>query len=387
MSGFSTKQNNTQVTNNTNSTVTDEEWGVWNEYYWGLIDSKETPAKRKSGEVVPNKFVKKTNEVGLLKMIVDCGTQPQPDSEYDSKVEAPEKGSEGLSHEEEVHIQKFTDNYFFWGEDGKRKQGKPERPTQEYVFFYDFPNIMVDWTKHPIEGLHRLGEKPLRVSVNGSFSRDGKVLLGRHLRLEPHFKTNKLSPNNPIFKIAEKSRLGSEFEVSGYDLGVLVDSACKWDLILEKNISNDRMFFNTVIKDPAEITEVKAGNITVTVEQQIPECPTTFMGILMNGGDYPDEALEIISHRRELMTTLPLSKQFQPNAKKFPDFWLGVDWKSSDLCKALEAYTGSQTNSEEPKEEAKQPQGEVNKHPVKEPTVQVTQHKEPPMDFDDDIPF
>jgi hypothetical protein len=387
MSGFSTKQNNTQVpTNNTNSTVTDEEWGVWNEYYWGLLDSKETPAKRKSGEVVPNKFVKKTNEVGLLKMIVDCGTQPQPDSEYDSKVEAPEKGSEGLSHEEEVHIQKFTDNYFFWGEDGKRKQGKPERPTQEYVFFYDFPNIMVDWTKHPIEGLHRLGEKPLRVSVNGSFSRDGKVLLGRHLRLEPHFKTNKLSPNNPIFKIAEKSRLGSEFEASGYDLGVLVDSACKWDLILEKNISNDRMFFNTVIKDPAEITEVKAGNITVTVEQQIPECSTKFIGLLMNGGEYTDEALEIVSYRKELMTTLPLSKQFQPNAKKFPDFWLGVDWKTSDLCKALEAYTSSQSTSHEVEEETKQTQVEVAKPTVTAPTEPKSM-EEPPMDFDDDICF
>lgn len=351
---FSTKQNNVQSPAQEGGNIDNSQWEAWNEYYFGLIDQAATPVKNKSGEVVEGKTAKKVTEVGLLKLIVDLGTQPQEDSLYDSKVAPPKEGEE-LSAEEQAHINKYPNNYFQWV-DGKRMQGKPERPTQEYAFFYDFPSIMVDWSKHPIEALHHLGVKPLRVSYNGSFSKGGNIMLGKHLRLNPHWKTGVLSAKNPISKIAEKSGLLSKFEAEEYDLGVLADSACKWELTIERYVNGDRTYFNERIKDPAEITEVKAGSVTISVEQQIPECDVEFMGILLNGMDYTPEMLEMLTHKRELMAVLPQSTSFQPNAQKNPDFFLGVNWEECDLCKALASYTPQQsaqasTEASKPKED------------------------------------
>ena len=395
---FSTKQNNVQQTASANTDVDNSQWEAWNEYYFNLLDAQEVSVKNRDGEVVAGKTVKKVTEVGLLKFIVDLGTQPQEDSLYDSKVAPPQNG-EDLSPEEQAHIAKYPNNYFIW-ENGKRMQGKPERPTQEYAFFYDFPNIMVDWTKHPIEALHHLGNKPLRVSYNGVFSRGGVWYLGKHLRLNPHWKTGVLSPKNPIAKIANKSGLSQEFENEKYDLGVLADSACKWELSIEKYVNGDRSYYNERIKDPAEITEVKAGNVTITVEQQIPECDVEFMGVLMNGMEYTPEMLEIISHRRELMSVLPMSTNFQPNAQKNPEFFIGTLWSETDLCKALSTHVAQASGgavasttakpAQSQAVEAKAPQEAVQtaqQAPVQQQVAQEPAMEQEDEEFDDICPF
>lgn len=383
---FSTKANTQQANGvpsaGEGSSTTPEQWKEWDDYYYGLLSGKEQQATRKDGSVIEGKFFKKANLVGQLKFILDIGTQPQSDSVYDSKVALPQEGEE-YSEEELAHMKKFPDNKYFW-EDGKRKQSKTERPTQEYVFMFDFGKIMVDWTKHPLPNLQKLGVKPLRVSYNGSFTKNGSIVLGKTLAFKPHYKTKKLSPNNPIMKIANSCGVLQEFESNDYDLGVLVDCACKWEVFLEKREYEGKTYYQTSIKNHSEITEVEAGDVTITREQQIPACPTEFMGILMNGGEYTDEMLELVSNKRELMAVLPRSEKFKPSPIKYPDFELGVDWKESDLCKALESYLAKKGESKTtpPKQEDKQ----EPKQPVKKEEPKTT-NAEPPMDFDSDIPF
>lgn len=402
---FSTKANSEAVMQQSSGTgggsqATDAQWQDWNTYYFGLIDASEKQATRKDGSVVEGKVVKKVAATGILNFIVDVGTQPQPDSSYDSKVAPPQNGEEN-SAEELEHIKKYPNNYYFW-EDGKRRQGKPERPRQEYLFGYDFPEIMVDWTKHPIEDLHKLGTKPLRVTYNGSFTQGGAIHFGKTLRFDPHWQTGKISANSPLYKIADKSRLATEFEESGYDLGVLVQSACKWDLSMSRTEKDGKTYYNTDIKNPTEITEVKAGGMTITVEQQIPECDVPFTGVLMNGGEYPDDAMDMVLSKRELMAVLPRAVQFQPNAQKAADFWLGTAFEGSDLQKALEARKGEQVgggSGNPSSQDPQQPQSEgVGQTPsgqakqaetTREEPVQKAQNQynEPPLDFSDEIPF
>ncbi len=376
---FSTKST-TQPTSSESNT-SPEQWEAWYDYYYGLFGGTEKQSTRKDGSVIDNQFFKKSNLVGINKGIIDIGTQKQRDSLYDSKCALPEEGEEN-SAEELAHMEKYKGNYFIW-EDGKRKQGKPEQPAQEYVLLFDFPKVMIDWTKHPIEAMHRLGTKPLRVSVNGSFydHASEKMVLGKRLALKPHWKTKKLSPNNPLMKIAGSCGVAQEFEASEYDLGTLVGAACKWDVTVTTNKEKGRVY-NPDIKNHSEITEVVAGDMTITVEQQIPECNSEFIGILMNEGEYPDDTMEYLSHKNEILNVLPNSVKYQPSPEKYPDFYLGVEWEESDLCKALGEY---QKKSGSSKTAAKEKATEQPKRESVKESKPV--QSEPPMDFCEDIPF
>ena len=307
------------------SAVSDDQWKEWNDYYYSLLDGKEQPHKNKQGDVVEGRFYKKKKLVGKLAMLVDCGLQPQPDSSYEWKGEITE----------EEHIAKYPDNYFKTV-DGKRMQFKPERPTQEFAFYFDFPKIMVDWTKHPIEALHSLGQKPLRVGYNGYYKdhKTGAEGFGKQLRFAPNYTTGKLSPNNPIYKIATAMNVADEFESSNYDFGKLAGGHCFFEVVINRNADKDTVY-PAALRGYSEITEIEAGENTITVEQQIPESDVPFVGVTLNGGNYSDEILDMVAHKKELMVVLPRAKAFQPNATKNPDFWLGCNWKDSDLCKAL----------------------------------------------------
>lgn len=370
-----------------NSTpVADGAWDEWNEYFYSLLDSKEQPFKNKEGVVVEGKFFKKKKAVGVLKMIADVGFQPQIDADYDWKGVAGT--DEEYSDEEKAHCAKFTDNYFRTV-DGKRKQFKPVRPTQEYALYYDFPKVMVDWTKHPVEELHKLGNKPLRVCYNGYIKIPSKGVDGfaRNLRFAPNWKTNKLSPNNPLCKIASAMGLGEQYDKE-YDLGVLIDGACFFDLFLNKNVKDGRTFYQEDIKNYSEITEMELPNGDIfTVEQQIPECPSEAVGVLLNGGDYSEDVLNIVRHRKELMAVLPKATNFQPNAVKAPDFYLGANWEDSDLCKALGMSVAPANSVDTSKPSDSVP---VKQTPVTEPVAkpEPTPVNAPSdMTWDDTIPF
>ena len=329
--------------------ASDEDWGAWNTYLHELVGDTENPVAGKSGQ-----FVREKTYVGILNFIMDMGFQPQKDGEYDTKCALPEDHQE-YSEEELAHLAKYPTNDFIWVDDKgvrKRKQTSPKRPEQEYAFFFDFPEITVDWTKHPIEDLHHLGQKPLRVSYNGKFGKSDALVFGRTLPFNVDYKTNTLSEKNPINKIARAMSLGQEYAQSGYDLGVLAGKACKWTVRSTKRVVNDKTYYNTDIKDSSKIEAVSAGGITITVEQQIPECGVSFVGVPLDDGSYDEDILTYIKNRKELLAVVQRATSFKPSPVKFPDFVLGKDFKDTALCKALNLMEGGEQGDPEPVQQA-----------------------------------
>jgi hypothetical protein len=324
-------------------TITDAQWKEWNDYMYTLTDAKEKETK-------PGKFLKAKSAVGILNFIADVGYQPQEDGEYDSKVATP-TGDEENSPEELEVIKKYPTNYFLWVVDDKgnrkRKQYSPQRPEQEYAFFYDFPEIVIDWTKHPNPDMHKLGTKPLRVSYNGRFKRGDMQVFARTLPFRIDYKTKTLSTKNPIYKIAEASGVAEAFVSSGYDLGELAQSACKWTIEFNRNVVGDKVFYNTNIKSPTAIEDVSAGGMTITRAQQTPACDITFVGVHFNGDEYNQEDLDYIKNRRELIEVLKRAKSFKPSPVSYPDFVLGCDFANSKLAAAL-GMAGTQDSSVSP---------------------------------------
>jgi len=362
------------------STVSNEQWLEWNEYQHSLIKADEVAVTGKKGVVRKSKTL-----VGILNFIMDVGYQPQSDAQYDTKVAVPAEG-EDYSAEELAHIEKYPTNDFIWvTEDNgvrKRKQTAPQRPEQEYVFFFDFPEVMIDYTKHPDEKMHKLGSKPLRVSYNGRFGKIGSLVFNRTLPFSIDYKTKTLSTKNPIYKIADKMNVAQEFEKSGYDLGTLAGKACKWTVISEKNVNGDKTYFNTTIKDAAKIEEVSAAGITITVAQQIPACDVEFVGIHFNGESYDPDSIEYIKNRKELIEVAQRAVSFKPSPVNHPDFVIGVDFKDSGLAKALGVVTDT-------------PKAESSPAPAKDVAQGTTKAPEaskstPPVgmdSFDPDVPF
>ncbi len=360
------------------NSTSEASWDEWNDYFYGLLDSKEQKAKNKDGDVVEGRFYKKKKLVGELALLVDCGFQPQQDASYEWKGVAG-KGDQ-LSDEEQAHVDKFSDNYF-QDVDGKRMQFKPERPAQEFAFYFDFPKVMVDWTKHPVEALHRLGTAPLRVGYNGYFKNTAKGIEGfaKNLRFTPNWKTGKISPNNPIYKIATAMGVDEEFSKE-YEFGVLAGGHCFFEVFLTKNTYNDKTFYGSEIKNYSEITEIEAGDNVITVEQQIPETLVSFVGVTLSGMEYSPEVLEMISHKKELMAVLPKATSFQPNAVKAPDFYIGCKWEDTDLCKALGDSAPNPVTKQESKPAEKKPAP-----PKAQPKTQVVDNSEEEDGLD--IPF
>lgn len=357
-------------------TVTDEQWKEWNDYLYNLTDSEESPVEGKKG-----KYVKKYSSIGILNFIMDVGFQVQKDSEYDTKCALPEEGEEN-SQEELDHIQKWSNNYFKWVDEKgvrKRKQYSPNRPEQEYAFFYDFPELVVDWTKHPNEDMHKLGQKPLRISYNSRFGKMDNLGFSRTLPFRIDYKTKTLSTSNPIYKIANSSGVSSEFVSSGYDLGKLAGSACMWAIEFGRNVDGDKIYYNTKLQAHSQVLDVKVGGkVVATRQEQIPECDVEFVGIPLNDPEftYNPEDLEYINNRKELISVVGRATSFQPSPVKYPDFVIGVDFKDSTLAKAL----GAEVTSEQPPAVAT-PSPEVADTPQTTPTA-------PSDGFDDDsIPF
>ncbi len=327
------------------SSVSNDQWKEWNEYQHSLITAPEVAVEGKTGVTTKTKTL-----VGILNFVMDVGFQPQSAGQYDTKCALP-VGEEKYSAEELAHIEKFPTNDFIWVEEKgvrKRKQTSPKRPEQEYVFFFDFPEVVVDYTKHPDEKMHKLGQRPLRVSYNGRYGKVGALVFNRTLPFTVDFKTNTLSTKNPIYKIADKMNLAQEFVKSGYDLGVLAGKACKWSVISEKKTSDGNTYFTFKIADPSKIEAVSAGGITITVEQQIPKCDVPFVGIHFNAEEYDPEAIEYIKNRREVIEVVQRAVSFKPSPVNHPDFVIGCDFKDSGLAKALGDLGGNSSNTSEP---------------------------------------
>jgi hypothetical protein len=310
------------------SSIPQEKWDEWNDYVDSMIEGEDI---NDGGHLI-----KEISSVGYLNLLIQAGYIPQEDAEFDSKCALPKEGEKN-SEEELAHIEKFPNNYFKW--DGKkRKVCRPQHPKEEYIFAVDFPDIMLDYSKHPAaeEGAEE-DLKPLRISYNGKWQ--GSV--GKHVSIT--LKDGKLSPKNILYKVAAKSgRLqelldSPEDGKTNYDIGVVAGAVCKWTIQYKKSPGRDGIVFHNIdIKEPAAIEPIKNGSkVIASVEDQIPDCPTKFTGILLDQDEYSDDDLKQI--RKEFKGLLETGVSFKPSPVKYPDFTLGTDWKDTALCKALEA--------------------------------------------------
>jgi len=379
----------TQTSGN-QSSATPEQWDAWNTLQWNLLGSKEEPVTKKDGSVVEGALKKVKKAVGIPRVIIDCGLQPQKDAEYDWKGVAGEGDSpDGYSDEEKAHVAKYADNYFKTV-DGQRKQYKPERPTQEVAIYIDFPKLLVDYSQHPNENLHELGEQPLRECINGYFkdTKSGYEGFSRKFKFDPHWKTGKLSPNSPLYKLAKSLGVAEEFESSGYDFDVLGKGAAMFEVVCTKRNG----YVNFEIKGHSEIIDIEAGDQVITRESQIPEIAAPFKTLMINQSSYEDkELVKLINYKKELKVTLPEMVAFQPNSVKNPDFWLGCNWEDTKLKKELDSLSEASQASQQAQSSS---EGNESSKESKAPEKAVVNASKPvdslpeeDIDFNDDIPF
>lgn len=392
---FDMKPEIPESTGNTSSNVTPEQWTEWNEYYYNLLNVSEKPSTNGEGEVKPNYFNKSKSVVGIANVFVDCGFQEQKEAEYDSEEAIPLEGEE-FSAEELAVMEKWPSNTYKWKDGkvgGKRVKVVPKQPAQEYAIFLDFPSIMVDWTKHPIEALHSLGQKPLRLSLNGyiKFTKGGFTYEGfaKRFAFDPNYKTKKISTKSPLYKLADAMGVAEEYVSSGYNLGVLAGKAVMADIVIERNNYEGKDYFNTSIKKVDKIKEIEAGDLKITIEQQIPKCDIEPQAIPLNlkeGCSYDETALGSVKHDKGLKAVLPRMAVWQPSPKKNPDWFKGVKFEDTTLFKALGAATeAQQSQGEQSQQVNNKPAEKASPEPVQEQSSYVD--PEPDMEWDDTIPF
>lgn len=339
-------------------------WAEWNKYKFSAFEEATID---KGG-----RLIKSAPTVGIVKLLVDMGFQPQLDGEFDVKsgITSPAVGVNENTPEEIEYMEQFPSSYFKWAEDFKtkkiiRKQCSPRKPEHEIGIYVDFPDVMLDMSKHPYSTSTEPDMKPLRVFINGMFK-------GVHTPIRTAAKRDGSYPDNTIYRIIKAAGKEQEF-LKDFDIGLLADAACKFELSM--TLTEEGGCYEKAIK-PSKITEVKAGNVVVTVEEQIPETDVPFIGILMNGGDYSESNLSVL--RYDIKQILKKSVKFYPNKDKNPDFSKGMDYLDSDLGKALEALEETTKNSTP--SEASTPAHKVVKEDVQESPEE--------KDFDeDDIPF
>jgi len=338
------------------------EWSEWNDYLYDLVDAEEILDEK-------NNLVKTKTVGGIVNLIVEAGKQENI-QKFDSKKALPAEGEENSSEELEV-IERFPNNYFEWEKDDKGKISRKHCWPQylpEVLIAVDLPEIMVDYNKHPASDEE--GEKltPLRVSLNEKFRGE----ISRHIILRVD-KDGKMNDKNMLYKIAKASGKLQEFIDSKYDIGVIAGAKCNWDLIYSKSQGKeDIVYHNIALRDPSKIEDmVHKGKVLASREEQLADikCDVPFTGILLNGGDYPEDTL------------LHLRSEYINCLKK------GEGWEDTGLCKALTART------EAFKEKMKQEKGEGGNTSTETPASSEDTSSDESIDsfdengFDDDIPL
>lgn len=378
MAGFSKKVKQ-ESGNGGAGAISGEAWDAWNSYsQWDILDV--TP------QTLPNgSELKEMQVIGVLNFISELGSQPQDDASMKSTLTLPEEG-EDYSQEEIDEMKKYPSNYFKWVDeykDGKklnvRKKFWPKNPEEELIFAVDFPELMVDYGKHPANDTENVEMKPLRIDYNDHDFKD-RTKLGRHITNEVNYKTGKFSDKDIKYKITSACGNLEEYQNDQHDLSHLVQATCYWTVKMTKKVTDKGTYYNTKIVDPAPIQDIKArGKVVATVAEQLEDakCDVPFCGILMNEGEYPEENLRQM--RKMWIDLAQQATTFDRNvdSNREGEWICGVGYEGSDLQKALEKFT---TVTDKPKSVV--PSKPAEKEPEPVPT-----YNEPPINFDDDIPF
>ena len=408
--------------------VDQDAWNAWNEYLFELMKGKEVD--RGNG-----RFRKSKNCIAVVNMIMDFGTPPCADSEWDVKPEhvMPIEG-EDYSQYELDYMEEHAGSDFITTKDwdanainskGKkgmmvevRKQTSKRNPVQEYGLCIDVPSILVDWSKHPLAA-EGAGEdlRPYRISLNG-FMFGNRKKIGRALQFETDFRSGEVSEKNYIRKIAIAAGIDAELVESEFDIGELAGAVCNFQVTFDIS-RGDRVFLNDSASKPVAIEDIEYpdpqndGEMAVfSSEAQIKKALAVeglqeFTGILLNDMEYDDEMFSMIyGDKFNFVARAKESDTFIVTRKSDgEEFELGTSYDTSDFKKAFDEYCEKRdgdkkkTDNKAKADKKKAVKEEVKDTPAKKetPKPKTTKKPEPEElpeddmddgeDFDDDIPF
>ena len=397
MAGFSKKVAG-QAPTNSESSVDASEWNAWNEYQYSCFDMTEL-------SLANGKKRKEADMIGVVNFIMDLGYPAAADSEWNTKVALPAEGEE-YSPEELKSMEENPTWDYVWSQEWdasankmvkKRKQTSPSYPQQEFGIAVDFPQVRVDYSKHPYSDSDEPMIRPYRVSLNGTFR--GEVQ--RPIPFDGSFR--EIKPTNLVHKICTAAGRGAELVSSGYDIATAAEAVCNFQLRMDLS-EGDKVFLNDSVSKPSVIQPIKErGGSVYSVEEQIEDALKDsgiipFTGILLDGMEYTDEMLDMVQYDRYgFIKRAETSKLFEISGTKKDGeaycFEKGLDYESTDFAKALAAFKdkkaaekGENTSQSTPKQSSPQESAKT-KAPEK---VATPKPSEPELDdgnWDEDIPF
>lgn len=387
--GFSKKVGVQQ--SGTQNNVDSEAWGEWNKYQYDCFSAKEK-------EMANGKLRKEKTLIGQVNLIMDLGTPPAPDNKWATKCALPLEGEE-YSQEEIEWKEKNPTHDFIWDEEWDetlrkrvpvRKQTSPSYPSQEFGVAVDFPQILIDYSKHPNSTTDVEDLRPLRISLNGSFHQQ----FPKPITFDGSYKP--VSDKNLIYKICSAAGREKELLDSQFDIGVAAEARCNFLVRLDlKEKDNGGYNLYPSASKPTPVEDIDVAGVELSAEQQVegvfkdkPLSP--FVGILLNGQEHTDEMLTMLGKDTfGYVKRASESKQFNisgiSKAGKEYSFDKGVDYLGSDFQKAWDKFSGENTgsaNSTPPKETP-----EKQEAPAKvDTTPSMPEEDVDGLDFDE-IPF
>lgn len=336
MSKFASKSFNSSVKQNTTETKGEYkqvDWKAYNEYIASTVQEtigceEETPSA----------------VIGIISGIVDYGKHQDPErvepmGEGDAKTQAWK--------EKMVSLGKATnqDGMFHY----------QEAPYQEVGFFVDFPNITID--KGQFFG--EPNPAPYRVLLGGVFK--GEPAQPNKIKGYPNEKgVWVFSDKSRATKLAKSAKLKDLKD--GFPQNRLLE------LIGQPVTFNVEVFINSA----GFLQEKVTSPAPVMMGMPVPEIDEDLLFYVGLNEDNEDTYLKYL--------TKPV-KEYIKSA---------IDYEGSLLKKQLEHIEGSEGGTTTKQEPAPKSTPVVQKKettPEPEPAQRTTTQGEPPMDFDDDIPF
>lgn len=311
------------------SNISAEEWSEWNDYLESVVNEATN-----DGEDM--------NQVCFISGIIDSGTQPaqKPYTVYD---EAEEGSPE--SHKQSKLLEADFGCYV---EDGKFYI--PNKPMDSVLLLVDFPEVMVDYNKHPSVKDGNGEVKPYRALLAGE--RDG---VAQVTYLTP--REQGYSSKSRIAKLSKATGCTKGNPSKDFDIGELLGQPFTMDIECSRG-GNENQFLNIKVSNPSS----KHKAIPV------PEHNVEPFGIMMDGGNEEKDLIQI-AYKRAIINRLEMAEE----------------WENSELKKELEALKekkasdkASENPSEKTSTKSKAKASPKKEKPVEEPTE---------LDFDDDIPF
>ena len=395
MAGFSKKVAGQAPTGGSGSNVDASEWNAWNEYQYSCFDMTER-------SLANGKKRKEADMIGVVNFIMDLGYPAAADSEWDTKVAVPAEGEE-YSPEELKSLEDNPTWDYVWSKEWdstvnkmvkKRKQTSPSYPQQEFAIAVDFPQVMVDYAKHPYSESTEPMIRPYRVSLNGTFRGE----IQRPIAFDGSFR--EIKATNLVHKICTAAGRGEELVTSGYDIATAAEAICNFQLRMDLS-EGDKVFLNDSVSKPSVIQPIKERSGSVySVEEQIEDALKDsgiipFTGILLDGMEYTDEMLEMVQYDKfGYIKRAETSELFEISGTKkdgetycFPK---GLDYASTDFAKALAKFKADKASEKGASTSQSTPKPSSPKESAKPKAPEKVTAPKPELDddFEDDlIPF